>query len=305
MLKDTSLTEKAAESTEDGSSASSKATADKDTTRIDQPGVNDVLCGKDKTYGNHPGNQKFRSMIESFVEIYKGNHSKQDKMQITRRIVTAMKQRYNTRFIRRVKSNGCDMWEQISDSIARDKVSHALRFAANMKKARPSILAKKDKHHYHENDYPATLLQSQKRNRGTLVQSCGAQNGGGGSGHHRQLSELAENEITGFPHSLGKDKLLRNSSVSLDFVKQYISQEPILRFQSSISNESRDGYLGEDIEPTPLHGPYRHPYLPQQTSIGTIEPVPLHGQNPEALLNSLRSEDFQILLHGDIEKDWV
>lgn len=260
-----------------------------DTEPFEQPELNDVLCGKDKTYGIHPGNQKFRAMIDSFAEVYKGNHSKQDKMKITRTIVTAMKQRYNTRFIKRVKLNEIDMWEQISDAIARDKVSHALRFAANMKKGRTSVCAKKLDENCRENDNPAK--QTQKRSRGNLLQACETEHNGG----HHNLLEYTQTNITGFQQYLRKDALLGGMGCSSqDFDAQYVSRESLLLFQRSTSNESRDGYF-TDIDLTPLNDPYRQPFLQQQTSIG----------NFEALLNSMRSEDLQILMHEDMEKDWV
>lgn len=259
---------------------------------FEHPAVNDVLCGKDKTYGSHPGNQRFREMIESFAEVYKGNHSKQDKMKITRTIVAAMKQRYNTRFIKRVKSNGTDMWEPISDAIARDKVSHALRFAANITNNRKAICKNKKKSlngDYCENDDPMKLLQAQKRSKGSLLQENETVQD---SGHFNQL-EFKQPDITGFQQCLRRDTTLGSMGFSQILDSQYTSGESILRFQRSISNEPQSCFF--DIEPAPLNDPCRQSFLHQQTSIGNIE----------ALLSSMRSEDLQMLMQDDIEKDWV
>ncbi len=98
---------------------------------VAEPETYDVLCGKDKTYGKHPGNQVFRCSIESFVAAYQRADQKQAKMRITRQIVCLMKQNYNSRFLKLSKEEGQCKWIEISDELARDKVSHALRFAAN------------------------------------------------------------------------------------------------------------------------------------------------------------------------------
>ncbi|GAX24184.1 hypothetical protein FisN_4Lh273 [Fistulifera solaris] len=265
---------------------------DIDTEPFEQPALNDVLCGKDKTYGIHPGNQRFREMIESFVEVYKGNHSKQDKMKITRTIVAVMKQRYNTRFIKRVKWNGNDMWEQISDAIARDKVSHALRFAANMKRGhRQPVSNKKLEDHCRENEDP--LKHTFQSFRGSLLQGYETAYKNCYPNHF----DFTHPHFTDFQQCLRRDALLGGMGLSQQFDAQCLPEEPLfrLKFQRSTSNESRDGHL-LDIEPTPLIDPNRQSFvLQQQSSLGNIE----------ALLNSMRSEDFQLLLQDDIEKEWV
>jgi len=103
------------------------------TAYIPEPEPYDILCGKDKTYGKHPGNKVFRSKIESSVEAYKQAPSKQEKMRFTRQIVGSLRAEFNARFVRRITVDGQYVWEEISDQVARDKVSHALRFAAKHK----------------------------------------------------------------------------------------------------------------------------------------------------------------------------
>jgi len=100
---------------------------------VDQPEPFDILCGKDKNFTKHPGNQKFRELIETMVGPYQETFSKQGKMRLTRQIVTTMKENFNARFLRRVSIEGADFWEEITDAMARDKASHALRFAAAQK----------------------------------------------------------------------------------------------------------------------------------------------------------------------------
>ena len=130
-------------------------------TFIETPKAADVLCGKDKTFGKHPGNMLYRDLIESKALDYAAAVYKLDKMKLTTEIVATMVTEFGTRFLRPVGiptnkdslnsfsagENGTtatiipitsdgnattDMigWEEISLTAARDKTSHALRFCA-------------------------------------------------------------------------------------------------------------------------------------------------------------------------------
>jgi hypothetical protein len=64
--------------------------------------------------------------------------SKQEKMVITKEIVTFMQSEYGSRFLKMEGGN----WVEINNQAARDKVSHALRFAArNLKKSESKTAA--------------------------------------------------------------------------------------------------------------------------------------------------------------------
>ena len=82
---------------------------------------------KDKTHSSHPGNRIFRERIESMKEVYRGTKNKQGKMEITKDIVRYLQETYSTRFLKR---DGNGLWVEVTIQAARDKVSHALRFAA-------------------------------------------------------------------------------------------------------------------------------------------------------------------------------
>ena len=88
----------------------------------------DVLCGKDKTYENHSGNRIYRDMIVSVAPQYAATSSKQDKMRMTRDIVSTLIKEHGSRFMKISSVHGG--WEEINISAARDKTSHALRFCA-------------------------------------------------------------------------------------------------------------------------------------------------------------------------------
>jgi hypothetical protein len=103
----------------------------------------DILCGKDKTYGKHPGNQVYRRLIEDRAIAYANtNMSKQIKMGVTKEIVAQLTTA-GARFLRKRIDLVGEAWEEISNQQARDKTSHALRFCAKYhgtQKKRPLLL---------------------------------------------------------------------------------------------------------------------------------------------------------------------
>lgn len=95
---------------------------------ISTPSDIDILCAKDKTYSKHPGNLKYRELIEEHAQSYTNESSKQIKMKVTKHIVEHL-EALGARFLRRIQ--GQDVcWEEITTQEARDKISHALRFCA-------------------------------------------------------------------------------------------------------------------------------------------------------------------------------
>lgn len=95
---------------------------------ISTPTGTDVLCGKDKACVAHEGSKYFRKKIGLNYERYQACTTKQEKMNITKDIVEELQQSYSSRFLKYdIKSKS---WQEISQMAARDKVSHALRFAS-------------------------------------------------------------------------------------------------------------------------------------------------------------------------------
>ena len=95
-----------------------------------EPNKYDILCGKDKECLSHYGSRRFRAVIEAHCNEYQQANTKQEKMSITRKIVGTLN-RLSCRFLKYNEELQC--WQEISHVAARDKVSHALRFA-NRKK---------------------------------------------------------------------------------------------------------------------------------------------------------------------------
>lgn len=135
---------------------------------VNRPTEYDILCGKDKTYAKHTGNQIFRSMIESWVVRYQAASSKQSKMKITKEIVSSMHEKHNSRFLRKISSTE---WEEITDQVARDKVSHALRFAAN---GTSGSASKKRKASSHKRKESSTSISSEQGSQVTAASTVTA-----------------------------------------------------------------------------------------------------------------------------------
>lgn len=112
----------------EGSSDSGSSTARQD--GVYEPWKFDILCGKDKTFNHHTGNVLFREQVKLQAPIY-ATSSKLGRMLITKDIVSHLRKLYGSRFLLHVQNreDGTKIWKEIDDSQARDKTSHALRFA--------------------------------------------------------------------------------------------------------------------------------------------------------------------------------
>jgi len=84
---------------------------------------NDVLCGRGGGTNVHPGNRRFRDLINVSRRAYL-KARKNDKPAISRSIVHTIRE-MNGRFLKKV--NKRDVWVEIGDDSAREKTSQALR----------------------------------------------------------------------------------------------------------------------------------------------------------------------------------
>jgi hypothetical protein len=109
---------------------------------IRSPSPTDVLCGKDKTFGKHPGNRMYRELIAERSSDYAVATSKRAKMDISKSIIATMQHKHGSRFLR--QSSGCgnnEGWVELSTQQARDKATHALRFWNGHKNAKAAVAA--------------------------------------------------------------------------------------------------------------------------------------------------------------------
>ena len=126
---------------------------------------NDVLCGRGGGTNVHPGNRRFRDLINANRRAYL-KARKNDKPAISRSIVRTIRE-MNGRFLKKDEKQG--LWFEIGDDGAREKTSQALRQRApEMRK----ILF--------EDEQRQTLAQQQEM----MMQR--SQMMGMGGGHHHQ-----------------------------------------------------------------------------------------------------------------------
>lgn len=91
---------------------------------VKEPGVNDVLCGRGGSINSHPGNERFRTLVEKRKRVYLTARFKREKRLIASSIVSEIRT-LNGRFLQRDAKTG--LWMDIGDEKARDKTSQALR----------------------------------------------------------------------------------------------------------------------------------------------------------------------------------
>jgi hypothetical protein len=87
----------------------------------------DVYCGKDKRLSENEGNKIYKELIAESVQMYSIMKTKADKMKMTAELLEEFQKRSNGgKFYK--KDNTME-WILCDDAGARDKISHALRFA--------------------------------------------------------------------------------------------------------------------------------------------------------------------------------
>jgi hypothetical protein len=94
------------------------------------PNAFDVLCGKSRDCLQAEGSRRFRDIIDTHVASYSRCKTKFEKMKMTSIIYEQVRQ--DARFLKYDSTQ--TEWVEITCMAARDKVSHALRFAARAKR---------------------------------------------------------------------------------------------------------------------------------------------------------------------------
>jgi RNase P protein component len=123
----------------------------------------DVLCGRDREAHVHVGNKKFRVMISWYRDKYQNAKCRHEKTRITKEIVSSIHE-CGGRFLK--KDENTEIWYDVGDEYAHEKVSHALRSAKDPeKKIRPIRKPKVPNQPPtpEENHAFQTLLENQKR----------------------------------------------------------------------------------------------------------------------------------------------
>ena len=102
------------------------ASADFTNETTKEPSPNDVLCGRGGSINSHPGNERFRTLVEKRKRVYLTARFKREKRLIASSIVSEIRGLDPPgRFLQQDKKSG--LWKDIGDEKARDKTSQALR----------------------------------------------------------------------------------------------------------------------------------------------------------------------------------
>lgn len=258
---------------------------------IMEPSEMDVLCSKDKSVAKHPGNIAFRERIEEVTAVYSKTTNKQEKMKMTRDIVSYMQLKHASRFL---KKEG-NAWVEINNQTARDKVSHALRFAAKQLKqtsgassaavastAAGTKKAQKEKH-------------GRKRSMCSLSSTESSQDSAN-TCHSGQSSVVSGDEEPLFSIMPVNDDDFADVEVPVASI--FMRQQNIL---TDMKRKSEEGYLDfHDFHSMSL---LRHE--------GDSQMMMMLPQLPQPEFNTLRSEDLNELMrepmfasHDGMDGEW-
>ena len=90
------------------------------------PGPFDVICARGKEAKNHPGNIRFRGMVEKAVSRYANASNRYEKSIVVSTIIeTVRKESCGGGFVKRNEHDG--RWYEVGDTLAREKVGQWLR----------------------------------------------------------------------------------------------------------------------------------------------------------------------------------
>ncbi|KAL3935637.1 MAG: hypothetical protein SGBAC_008883 [Bacillariaceae sp.] len=91
-----------------------------------KPTETDILMGRGGKSNHHPGNKRYREDISNFKKTYAQLQNKEDKTDLSRNVVDHV-HNYKGRFLALDKTLRPACWYEITDTVARRKVSQALR----------------------------------------------------------------------------------------------------------------------------------------------------------------------------------
>ncbi len=95
-------------------------------------GKNDVLTGRGNSINLHPGNERFRCLIQKRKETYQNLKTRPQKKRFSERIIDEV-QLYGGQFLKRLPGSLDEIWILQDRNKAREKVSQALRDASKYK----------------------------------------------------------------------------------------------------------------------------------------------------------------------------
>jgi len=91
-----------------------------------QPGPNDVVCARGKSFWDHKGNQKYRVLIAKSTEKYASTNNKLARTLIVSEIIEAIRTS-GGRFVKKAGNGRDGLWTEVKEILAREKVGQSLR----------------------------------------------------------------------------------------------------------------------------------------------------------------------------------
>lgn len=226
--------------------------------------LKDVICGsrgsKDCVIA-HPGNERFRVIVEMKIEQFQKATTRLEKTQVVRQVVDMVRQSQG-RFIRQDDTTG--IWYDIGNIRAREKAGHALRLACS--KISPSSIL--------EVSSLSSCSASSSSNRKRRNSSC---NGSKSTSSVRAMKALRlANSITQVPQQLQTAGLCLSTSNVLDQTDifhrgnksinsiQHLSEQELERFKPrdfiSLSSQVQSSHVNctpfnfaQDASFEPIH----------------------------------------------------
>lgn len=216
--------------------------------RVDTPSSTDILCGQSRVCASHPGNRRFQSVLENFAHDYDIATSKQEKMTMTKAVVSIIHESRG-RFLKFKDGT----WEEISTVAARDKVSHALRTKVSSWKRQQQQLLQQDPKQEH--------LTPKRRSKSAIKQHRSGSRGRGSSNltDYNPISfdasdDSSEPKLNGLLHS------------QREFFASYITPQPgASNARVTPPNSTRGRYGGRNLH--------------QSNSYNSFYPPPSHHRS--------------------------
>ena len=227
--------------------------------------VNDVLCGRGGGTNVHPGNRRFRDLVNANRRAYL-KAKKNDKPTISRSIVRGIRQ-MNGRFLK--KDEKKDLWFEIGDDYAREKTSQALRQRApEMRK----ILLEDEQRQQQQQQVVEQQMLLHRHQLSALA-------GGGMGGNFSQINALARMGGNFNPSAFSIDSQLMGQVGNVNNLDP--SQSLLAKYNTMLQQKN---------------------WLAQQEQNMILQRLTMSGINPQSLnvppqRNSMDSMATQALLH--------
>jgi hypothetical protein len=191
--------------------------------RVGVPSKFDILCGQSRICASHTGNRRFQVVLDIYAPKYDGATSKQEKMMITKEIVSCIHQA-GGRFLKYTDGQ----WEEISNVTARDKVSHALRTKVASWKRQ-------------QQEQEKTASSSGNNRRSSTGSSKPSHRKGGGVGGIRKSRRTSDSSILSSASDIVATSFDGNDSASANVMTELIkAQREIFATLTSPAEQEED-----------------------------------------------------------------